>query len=86
MTTGAGNDRIRQKALMYAFGKLYGSGLVRVDEEEDHYLVVTELDGIRGVYHLIDHPFAALDGVSKDIDLALKTLNWIADGNEFPEN
>jgi len=83
MTTGNG-DHIRQKALMYAFGKIHGSSIVSVNETPTEYWVRLE-DGKPGKYYWKVYPHSTVDSdIIKDIGDALRQLRWIQEGNEFP--
>jgi len=81
VTTGDGRDRLKQKALMYVFGK-HVESIVNVIEGTDTYTVRYEEPKYSGVYHL--KPFSKDPTLEHTINDALKQLNWISEGNEFP--
>lgn len=83
MTTGNG-DRILQKALLYVFAK-HRSRVISVDVGSSCYYVKCEFANQPGKYYIVEYPFEALNDIDKEIKEALSHLNWIADGNEFPE-
>lgn len=78
------NTRLKHKALMYVFGK-ERKRIVSVDIGSEAYYVRCEFEGKPGSYYVVEYPFSGLNGLDKEINKALKVLNWIAEGNEFPE-
>lgn len=82
MTTGK-NDRLKQKALMYVFGKRHRN-IVNVDERQDCLYIKCERVDDKGKYYIIEYEKKKLNGIDKDINHALRQLHWIAEGNEFP--
>lgn len=77
-------DKQLHKALMHVFGKRH-KHIVRVDYGSACYYVITEPNPKKkGHYIVIEYPYKKLNGIDKELKKALKTLKWIADGNEFP--
>jgi hypothetical protein len=72
---------LKQKALMYVFGKKVNS-IVDVREETDAYSVRYEDPKLSGVYHISF--FSKSTNTEQEINHALVSLSWIAEGNEFP--
>lgn len=72
---------LKQKALMYVFGKKVNS-IVDVREETEAYSVRFEDPKLSGVYHICF--FEKNDAVEQEITRAVNSLLWISQGNEFP--
>lgn len=81
MATGVSNEQLRQKALLYVFGKRIETAF-RVDESTLHYWVAYETEKLSGIYSW--QRFEKGNGLDKEVKDALMKLTWIAEGNEFP--
>lgn len=76
------DDKLRQKALMYVFGKRYPN-IVKVNEFSRYYKVTCETKAEPGKYYTVEIPNWE-DGIDNEVRDALKVLRWIEAGNEFP--
>lgn len=86
MTTGATQDKLRRKALMYVFGKRVKKIVDVVEVHKSpttHYRVRHEDPYNAGIYSI--WTFNSSKEIEAEIADALYQLNWIADAKEFPQ-